>query len=458
MFYDERIEKEKGKICQNAMALTVAFALPYWVLHTLYVIKTLIPVSPFLLVTLDGIIVLAGLVLLTVGLLRNRGNDEREQVERYRYYSRVTPWYLGLVGLCYAVLLPMGQPTALLQQYDPYGLDRILEPLAFVVGIYLFYSLKKREIYFNYSMMEEDRYYPRVWKNIGKFALWLLAGLAISLTTLALLSWIGLQSSQLFFLLLKEEGMGIIALKMLGKYLGLLVGGSVLYLFLSFLERESYKKLTGPSRAAGWSLVVTAGLYGLNWGLVEFILYLLGKNNHLAVSLSQYQSYGIQCMRFALMMFLIYFSTEYQRCRPHRAIRFGCNCILLTATLFTVLEQYWSFLLVIFARELYQLPNFLTLYSSCLIGATQMRSLLYLASGSMILLALIQHRMLSRWNLLAIPTALAALAVTTVLWLQTGGGGITADLSGAVTILLLGYLCILLFCVIRKTEQEDTSV
>ncbi len=131
MFYDERIEMEKGKICQGILFLTVAFALPYWALHSLYVFSLPMVQLRFLQVALDGIITVTALILLTVGLLRIRGTDEREQFERYRWYSRVMPIYLAVIAVSTAILLPLQRHSSLYPQYAIYSVTEILEPLTF---------------------------------------------------------------------------------------------------------------------------------------------------------------------------------------------------------------------------------------------------------------------------------------------------------------------------------------
>ncbi len=449
MFYDERIELEKGKLCQSILILTVCFSLPYWLLHALYVYKNITLQHPLPLLALDAAVGITSLALLTVGLCRNRGSDEREQFQRYRYYSRVMPIFIAVVSFFCAVMLPLQEHLSILQQFSIYAVDEILEPLLFLVGSYSFYRLKKREIYCNYRFMESEHYYRQVWKNIGKFSLLLLGSFAVSMVTLALLPQLAAIAPTLLFRA-DAENLLHSALITLARCVSFLLGGSLLYLLLSFLERESYRKLSGLSRSVCICSVVLIGIYLLHILYSFLMMHLSAYSSQLSFPMYTYLPNIAYWLKTALVMFLVYFSYEYQRQKPSRGIRWGCMCILLTVVGTSIFSQYHSKLIGIFLREWMQNPDFMHWYNIALQLKNYLILLLCLSGGICILLTLIRDHVLSHWNLAMLPVAVAGFAVYIVL--ETSEASLEVRNCFSVTFILL-LLCCFSFLIFQVTKH-----
>ncbi len=175
-FYDKRIHAECGKIYQRGILYATVVALVYGLLHIwslsstythLFAIKTF---SRFYISFLpETTVVLSGCVILLVGfLLHGRASDERVLYEKHNYYLTAAKAFVVLAFAGYAFTLPFSMEKP--QNDVPLNyLPLLFETLGV---IYLYYTFKKRYIFFNYSFIHERKgiYYKRVFLHIAKLA------------------------------------------------------------------------------------------------------------------------------------------------------------------------------------------------------------------------------------------------------------------------------------------------
>ncbi len=319
----------------------------------------------------------------------------------------------------------------------------------FLVGIYVFYQLKKRQIYLNYTFLESDDYYHRVWKNIGKFALWILCTIGISMAILLLMPALRALSP---LLAVNPEGRGQTAGILLGQYIALLLGGSILYLFLSLLERESYQKLCGLSRSLGRCLVAATVFYGLSSVYSLLLLYTAESHLQLWTTINTYAPNLNLYWHFSLVMFLVYFAYESQRQHPHRAIGFGCKCIILTLAISQILNCYSAPLLQIFIRTSMYI-QFMQVYQILLSLKANASALLVVLGGGCILIALVRQGILRKRDLAILPVILADFVISALIKQPAISAGIRSHYARLSTLALMIWLCFLVFRAIRSCDR-----
>ncbi len=451
MFYDERIELEKGRICRTAMVIASALALVSGLFRCAMILVNGYPARLFLLLVPEAVTAVTGPVLLTLGLLGSQGTDERETAGLYLFYNRTAPLYLKLVAGAYAIMLPVSLLLRTGSSYAGAPFSQMLEPLQYLLFLCFFYGFKSRDISFNYSLMESEHYYQGVWRNIGRLVLWLLGAMSLSLVVLALLPTLG---SELFYSLTSDTWLSC-SLSIASVYLPLMAGWSGMYLLLSFLEQESYRKLSGLSRASGISLVVTVIIYSFYAAMALAINQSTAQDPLANPVLSVYglriASGVLAYVKYALLMFLIYFSFEYQRSYPLGSIRLGCSCILVSG----VLGRLFGYL---YDQSLYVLlPRLLDYrYTELLANITTLRGDLvhlgYFTGGTVVLTALVRQGALPRCHLAAIPAVAGLLGAGLFVRSQGDYRTQAAYISLTVTGVLV-YLYILVFRLIRTTEK-----
>lgn len=257
MFYDERIELAKGRVCRNVIILAVAIAgisggvrslsawrnsvsLPWWGVYLW------IP---------EAVICLVGGTALLVGLLRvlGRERDERWQTEQARFYHRAALLLLYITIGVEAILLPFSAVYGIPIYYSvPH--DAVLSVLLLVLGAYAVMAFRAQDIYFNYTILERDGYAKGVVKRFGTAGVILLVCLALSWMAVLILSvCMRLSETSTFRSLVQVSviyGMAAITL-----------GG--LYAVLSYLEWASFTRRRVVSPATMISLLLTLVLYSI---------------------------------------------------------------------------------------------------------------------------------------------------------------------------------------------------
>lgn len=256
MFYDERIERERGRISRNCIIISVICALIYGALNLSNILLCLEKPAfrHFMHLGVEGAIILSGIIILAVGMLKYFSrHDERSRAERDIFYNKAGFVHLCVTFCAWAFLMPLTalNPLPSINFYAlPYDYGMYL--LFFPIVIYCVYSFKKSEIYFNYSLLNGNDYYKYVIKNIGKLGLRTLVLFAVSLTTLCF-SIVAVNITPKNFL--------SCALSIILTYVFCFASAASLYLLLSVLEKSSYdneKMLI--SKATVISFVTCVGL------------------------------------------------------------------------------------------------------------------------------------------------------------------------------------------------------
>ena len=235
MFYDERIERERGRISKNSVIISVIGALIYGLLNLFNILLCIEKprFSHFLHLGVEAAVIISGIAVLAVGSLRyRRPKDERIRAEQLAFYGKAGEAHLCAVFCVWAFLMPLCAlfPLPSINFYAlpyDYGLYLLFFPLA----VYCVYSFKKNAIYFNYSILESEDYYKKAFKNAGKFGIRALILLALSLAVLGFCAPFANISPAKFF---------SCALSVILTYVFCYTSACVLYILLSALEKTSY--------------------------------------------------------------------------------------------------------------------------------------------------------------------------------------------------------------------------
>ena len=218
MFYDERINAECGKMYQRGILYATILTAFFGALRAVELYALNAWQARYLLTELT--IVISGIVILLIGLARfGRQRDERVIFEKHRYYLNAGKVFLLLALSGYVIYVPFSLGRSA-DSMPPNQLILMLEALG---CIYFFYHFKNKGINFNYSFIEQEKYYGRVFANIGKMA----GILAIAFSASLMIDFV-LHHSIVNFL--------VITLAYLFSVLGL----GLEYLFISWVERVSY--------------------------------------------------------------------------------------------------------------------------------------------------------------------------------------------------------------------------
>lgn len=182
-FYDERINAECGRIYQRGILYATLVALVYGILHYIQLdgiigafydkARTLTNFYIFLLP--EATVFFCGLMILLIGqALHGRARDEREIFERHGYYLSAAKAFVILAFIGYAITISFSTE----QWSNDVPLNYLVKLFETLGVIYLYYAFKKRDIFFNYSFIQEDKraYYKRVFLNIAKLAWFLFPG------------------------------------------------------------------------------------------------------------------------------------------------------------------------------------------------------------------------------------------------------------------------------------------
>lgn len=218
MFFDERINAECGKMYQRGILYATILTAFFGALRAVELYALNAWQARYLLTELT--IVISGIVILLIGLARfGRQRDERVIFEKHRYYLNAGKAFLLLALSGYVIYVPFSLEGSA-DSMPPNQLILMLESLG---CIYFFYHFKNKGINFNYSFIEQENYYGRVFANIGKMA----GILAIAFSASLMIDFV-LHHSIVNFL--------VITLAYLFSVLGL----GAEYLFISWVERVSY--------------------------------------------------------------------------------------------------------------------------------------------------------------------------------------------------------------------------
>jgi hypothetical protein len=172
MFYDERIEFEKGRISRNCIIISVLASLVYGALFLINIITGIEDAGfrHFFHIGVEAAIIVSGSVCLIIGFFKNVfSKDERAQAERNLFYNKAAIIHLAVTFAAWAFIMPFALAYPLPRiNFLAFPYDYGLSMLFFPTVSYCVYSFKKSEIYFNYSILESKSYYKSVFRNIGK--------------------------------------------------------------------------------------------------------------------------------------------------------------------------------------------------------------------------------------------------------------------------------------------------
>ena len=443
MFYDERIEKAKGRISRNAIILSVVISAALGAIRLTNILKNTDQSQYLCLVILEAVIILGGSVCLLIGFARGktRPRDERTVFEESCFYNRAAPVLLKTVTLVFAFFLPIVLHRGLPSGYTDGGFNRVLPVLFFAVGIYVIYEFRRNDIYFNYSLMEDEHYYRGVFKNIGRLALYILCLFAVSAISFTL------------FAVTKEPDRALLSRQLLqiaGYYMTVLPELSLLYLLYSFLEKTSYTSTRRLSRATAISLGITVLLYAVYTIIAVSADALAGSQAQAVQAVSAASSLAV-CINFALLIFLTYFSYEYLKEKQNKLLSAACLTVLLSETLAFLIGEAWSGITVLFLREMIEYDDY-TVKSLLNAGKTVLQDLSGTADMigfSLMILALVKDKTVRKANL-AVPVGFAVLGGVE-LFLRTQTGYLEVKIYHSLAeIAVLIYWCVLVACVEKR--------
>ncbi len=335
MFYDERIELEKGKICRNSIIIAMALSFLWGGIRLANIAKYTDEFKYYLRLMPEFAIVALGLLFLGICAIRGfwgAHRDERSQYEQSRLYNQLTPLYVKALGILLSVVLPVilfiGTPVGLADS----GGDGIFTVIFLAVGTYAMYSFKKQDICLNYSIIDSDRYYKSVLKKYGKFLLYILLCFFCSLLVFL---WFDVQEevrAETWLAHLKTIGI---------EYLKLIFQSFFLYLLVSFLELDSYRKENRISKAVYITLGIVIcfrELYAIAVFLAESVTV-----GHITAISSQFLNtlnYLLTpTLSVAVLLFLLYFSFEYTKLGKSKGFLVGTRCLLLYRVLHVLVSQ-----------------------------------------------------------------------------------------------------------------------
>lgn len=328
MFYDERIEREKGRISACAIILAVVLSAMLGAVRLANILRNAGGGKYLVFVLPEGTVFLSGLVCLAIGFFlgRNKIKDERTASLRSRYYGKAAPVLIGIAAAVFALFYPVSLWTGRPNGYVDNGFGHVFFVLFFLVGMYVVYAFRKKDVYFNYSLMESGRYYRGVFANIGKLAIRFLLLFALSVCSL-FLCFAAKKEDEAFLL-------GVLV-RVAAVYACILLGLSLLYLLCSFLEKTSYDSRRNISPATLISAGVTVAIYCVYTAAVA-VVQAFSKTQVQAVQSVSFVSFLMPYVNFAAMMFLTYFDYEYRKRKR--------NSLFSSACLIFILGKVFSFL------------------------------------------------------------------------------------------------------------------
>ena len=447
MFYDERIEKVKGRISRNAIIMSVIISMMLGSILLTNILKNTDQIKYLCIVILEAVIFLCGLICLIIGFVRSRihTKDERTVFEESHFYNKASSILIKIATIVFAFFLPIISHIGLPDIYADSGFDSIFRVLFFTVGTYFIYGFKSNDIYFNYSLMEDEHYYKNVFKNIGNFALYILCLLGISAI------------SFVFFVVTKEFNQAILVkhiFQIIVLYAGVTLGFSLLYLLYSFLEKMSYNSIRWLSKSTIISLGITVFIYAVYTLIVVFANSLASSQAQAmqTVSLASYLGF---CIDFALLIFLTYFSYEYLKVKPNKLLAFACLMILLSEVLAFLIGQVWGEIRNLFLREMIEYDAYTITYflSTAKTIIQDLSSIINTIGFSLIIIALIKDKTIGKSNIVMIFGFVVLGGIEMFLRTQTGYLEVNIYHSFS-EIAVLIYFCILITCIERKQVNK----
>ena len=173
MFYDERIEKVKARLAQNAILITFCYSLCYGGVRLFNILRNTDGICYLSLVSIELFAVLTCGLTLLIGALKGaaREKDERFHLEQNAFYLKAARRLLLLLPAVFSLFLPYVTLLDRPALFADSGFGTVFVTLFLVLGAYTVLTFRKNDVYFNYSLMETESYCSGVFQNIGKLAL-----------------------------------------------------------------------------------------------------------------------------------------------------------------------------------------------------------------------------------------------------------------------------------------------
>lgn len=358
MFYDERIELEKGKVCRNCLIIATVGA---FFIGASQLINTLMCIAKpqlhhYANVLLPSLIAFGGLAILIYGFTKTSGKpDERTKAEASAYWGKAGLMLLRAVMVLWAILLPytMLNPMPTIN-FAAIPFDNVLTVLFDFIFIYCVYSFKKRDIYFNYSILESERYYKGVFKNLGNLAVWAAALFAESVFSyIVFYTFENLKYPPKY---MRDISSPLLALFLIifSAYAML----AVLYLALSALEKSSYdneKKLLSRSTAA--AIIVSGVMMLFMSRLATLVIDVVLSAPSLLPVYNYISHWSDTTFEVMLALAVTYFSYEYTRAKNTKSVGKLCGALIISGLAYETVFFAFSRICSIILINKYVLPQ-----------------------------------------------------------------------------------------------------
>ena len=450
MFYDERIENERGRISRNALIFAVVVSLIAWAVHT-YSMWGLDEIEIFLWISvMEPAVVLVGGIVLTIGGFIGIVNrkDERVVFLQNHFFARALPVVLLIILGVYAIFLPINVIVEFPINTNIMGFDYTFKETLIILSFYFIYEFKRNSIYFNYSVIDDRHYYKRVFQRIGKFALIVLEYFAVSLLIT-------------FFFVLAFGGQGpeviVYLFKIILKYLLPFLFASLGYLLWSYLEKESYIREKGTPLS---SLVIYLIAVGVNAIHPVISLFISSLNMPLADALRTLIRFNFipECAGFCFFALYMYLGYEYRKQSNNPTIEKVVTLVWAKRAYNFVISQILSNftyieMIKLNANEerflLSRIDSWIMIISSCL------GDLLSALIFGMVILALIKDKRISQNNSIAV-ILYSVVKVLSIVMQLTEKARITGSYFTLIGIFFKCYFCFIVYRIFAKSDDEET--
>ncbi len=306
----------------------------------------------------------------------------------------------------------------------------------FTVGIYVMYAFKREGMYFNDSFIRSERYFSCVFKRIAQMGIYAIICLCISVCVA----------------FLKSNGDFI---KPLIDYVGLYAFGyvllSLLYIFCSYLEKESGEKYIGLSRGTWVSLIIAVIFSVVNIAVSVIATFFMPSQTSGLILLG-YTSRINTVEMFVFVTYLVYFVYEYQKININRRLLSGASVVVASLCVSYFINELISNATYIamnnaeYRYEILQHISYISHYITVLLDVVAV------IGWSLIIKALIKDRMIDSLNIIAI-VIMAILVVCGILLNDRVDALVQCFIGANVQLFLLGYLCFVTKEVTAKTPM-----
>lgn len=127
MFYDQRIEKTKGRISKKAILFSVIISIVFLAIRLTNILNNTDQIKYLCRVILEAVIILGGLTCLIIGFIRSKRHikDEPIEFEESCFYNKASSILIKIVTIVFAIFLPIGLYINLPSNYTDGGFYNI---------------------------------------------------------------------------------------------------------------------------------------------------------------------------------------------------------------------------------------------------------------------------------------------------------------------------------------------